>query len=82
MLKDVLTAMSYALYSSSNIFRVMKSRRMSQAGHVARMGDRRAAYRVLVGNLRERDYLEDLGLHGGIILKWVFKKWDAGHGLD
>jgi hypothetical protein len=32
------------------------------------------AYRVLVGKMRERDYLEDLGLEGRIILKWIFKK--------
>ena len=64
-----MTAVLYALYSSSNIIRVMKSRIMSQAGHVARMGDRRAAYRVLFWNLRKRDHLEDLGLHGRIILK-------------
>ena len=32
-----------------NIVRVIKSRRMSWAGHVARMGDEREVYRVLVG---------------------------------
>jgi hypothetical protein len=37
------------LYSSPNIVRVIKSRRMRCAGHVARMGERRGAYRVLVG---------------------------------
>ena len=37
------------LYSSSNIVRVIKSRRMRWAGHVARMGEERGAYRVLVG---------------------------------
>ena len=37
------------LYSSPNILRVIKSRRMSWAGHVARMGEERGAYRVLVG---------------------------------
>jgi len=42
------------LCSSPNIFRVIKSRRMRWAGHVARMGERRCAYRVLVGNLMER----------------------------
>ena len=39
------------LYSSSNIFRVIKSRQMRWAGHVARMGDRRGVYRILVGEL-------------------------------
>ena len=37
------------LYSSSNIFRVIRSRRMRWTGHVARMGERRGVYRVLVG---------------------------------
>jgi len=39
------------LYSSPNIMRVIKSRRMRWAGHVARMGEERGAYRVLVGKL-------------------------------
>jgi hypothetical protein len=38
-----------ACYHSSNIFRMMKSRRMRWAGHVARMGEKRNAYRMLVG---------------------------------
>jgi hypothetical protein len=37
------------LYSSPNIFRVIKSRRMKWAGHVACMGEGRSAYRILVG---------------------------------
>jgi len=37
------------LYCSPNIVRVMKSRRMRWAGHVAGMGERRGVYRVLVG---------------------------------
>ena len=37
------------LYCSPNIVRMIKSRRMRWAGHVARMGDRRGVYRVLVG---------------------------------
>ena len=39
------------LYSSPNIIRVIKSRRIRWAGHVARMGERRGVYRVLVGKL-------------------------------
>jgi hypothetical protein len=39
----------YDLYSLPNIFWVIKSRRVRWAEHVARMGERRGAYRVLVG---------------------------------
>jgi hypothetical protein len=42
------------------------------------MGERRAVCRVLVGNLRERDYLKDSVVDGGIILRWIFRKWDGG----
>ena len=38
-----------ALYSSPNIVRVLKSRRMRWARNIARMGNRRDAYRVLLG---------------------------------
>jgi hypothetical protein len=37
------------LYSSPDIIRVIKSRRMRWAGHVARMGEKRGAYTILVG---------------------------------
>ena len=37
------------LYFSPDIVRVIKSRRMRWAGHVARMGEERGAYRVLMG---------------------------------
>jgi hypothetical protein len=37
------------LYSSPSIIRIIKSWRMRWAGHVARMGEKRNAYRLLVG---------------------------------
>jgi hypothetical protein len=37
------------LYSSPSIIRMIKSRNMSWGGHVARMGEKRNAYRILVG---------------------------------
>ena len=45
------------LYSSPNILRVIKSRRMRWAGHVARMGEGRGVYRVLVGKPEGRRLL-------------------------
>jgi len=56
------------LYSSPNIVRVIKWRRMIWAGHVARMGEERGLYRVLVGNRSEGDHWGDLGVDGWIIL--------------
>jgi len=38
----------YDLYGSPSIFRVITSRRMRWTGHVARMGERRGVYRILV----------------------------------
>jgi hypothetical protein len=37
------------LYSSPSIIRIIKARRMRWSGHVARMGEKRNAYRLLVG---------------------------------
>jgi hypothetical protein len=47
-----------SLCSSPNIIRVIKSRRLRWAGHVARMGERRGAYRALVGKPEGRRPLE------------------------
>ena len=65
------------LYSSPNVVRVIKLRRMRWAGHVARMGERKGVYRFWWGNLRERDHLEDPGVDGKIILRWIFNVWDG-----
>jgi hypothetical protein len=39
------------LYSSPSIIRIIKSRRMRWAGHLARMGEKRNSYRLLLGKL-------------------------------
>jgi len=66
------------LYSSPNIVRVIKSRRMRWAWHVGRMGEERGVCRVLVGNRRERDHWGDFGVDGWIILGWISRRWDVG----
>jgi hypothetical protein len=44
------------LYSSPSIFRIIKSKRMRWAGHVARIGEKRNAYRLLIGKPEGRDH--------------------------
>jgi hypothetical protein len=50
------------LYSSPSIIRIIKSRTMRWVGHVARMGEKRNAYRLL---------------GGWIILGWILERWDG-----
>jgi len=52
------------LYSSLNIVRVIKSRRMRWAGHVPLMGEERACIGSCWGNRREGDHWGDLGVNG------------------
>jgi len=46
------------------------------------MGERRGIYRVWVGNLRERDNWGDLRIDGRLIVRWIFRKWNVGYGLN
>jgi hypothetical protein len=59
------------LYSSPDIIRQIKSRRMGLAGHVGRMGEGRNVYRVLVGNPEGKDNLKDQGIDGRMGSKWT-----------
>ena len=80
------------MYYSLIIVRVIKSKRMKWTGHVARMGERRGVYRVLVGKperkrplarsrLRWEDNikmdLQDVGTCTGLI--WFKIGKDVGH---
>jgi len=41
-------------------------------------GGRRGVYRVLVGKPGGKNHLEDPGVDGRIILKWIIRKWEGG----
>jgi len=56
------------LYCPPNIVRVIKSRRMRLAGHVARMGEGRGVYKVLVGKTEGKSPVGIPRLRWGIIL--------------
>ena len=66
------------LYSSPNIVRVIQSRRMRWAGHVALMGEEMGCIGSFWGNRREGDHWGDLGVDGWIRLGWISMKWDVG----
>jgi len=66
------------LYCSHNIVRMIKSRRMSWAGHVAHMGEERGCMGSWWRNRREGDHWGDLGVNMWIILGWISRRCDVG----
>ena len=70
------------LYYLPNIVRIIKPRRTSWARQVSHMGKRRSVYMVLVGKLEGKRPLGRPRCRWRIILKWILRKWDVGHGLD
>ena len=71
----------YDLYCSSNICRMIKSRKR-WVRHVARMGRGEAYTEFWCGSLNEKEHLEDPGVDGRIILRWIFRKLDVVYGLE
>ena len=63
------------LHSLPNIVQVIKSIMMRWVGNVARMGESRGLYGVLVGKSKGKNHLEDPGVDGKIILRWIFRMW-------
>jgi hypothetical protein len=65
------------LYTSPSIIRMIKSRRMIWAMDVARMGEMKNTYRILVGKPKRKRPLGRLGVGGSIILEWILGKQDV-----
>jgi hypothetical protein len=69
------------LYSSPDIIRQIKSRRMRWAGHVACMGEGRNVYRVLVGKPEGKHRLKDHGTDEKMGPKWTLGRL-VGRGVE
>jgi hypothetical protein len=67
----------YDPYSSTNIIRAIKLRRMRWAGHAARIGDTRDVYSALVEKTDGKQPLGGSKCRWGMILEYIFKKWDG-----
>jgi hypothetical protein len=66
------------LYHLPNIIRVIKSRRMRWTGQAARMGRGELHTGFWWETLKERGHMEDPGVDGRKILRWICRKWDLG----
>jgi hypothetical protein len=64
------------LYSSPSIVRMIKSRSIRWAGHVAHMVRREMHGGLWWESQKERDHQEGLNIGGRIILKWILEKLD------
>jgi hypothetical protein len=67
---------SSGFFRTANLFEIFichyyLTRRMRWLGHVARMGEMRNVYKILVGKTEGKEHLEDLRVDGRIILDWV-----------
>ena len=55
----------------------MSGSRMRWVGHVASKRERIGTYKVLVGRPEGRKHLQDPGIDGRVMLKWIIKKWNG-----
>jgi hypothetical protein len=68
----------HILYSSPDIIKQIKSRRMRWARHMARMGEGRNVYRVCWESPKEKDDFEDQGIDGRMVSKWTLGRLVGG----
>jgi hypothetical protein len=66
---------SFLTYTlSPTIIGIIRSMRMRWTGHVARMGEKRNSYRVLVGKSEGNSPVGYIEVSGRMILKWILQK--------
>jgi hypothetical protein len=64
------------LYPSPFIIRIVEST-MRWEGHVTQKGEKRNAYRILVGKPEGKSHWEDQDVGGWTILKWILERYDG-----
>jgi hypothetical protein len=75
----IVRFMPQPLYCRGNSIYQPSNSRQGGSLHAARMvGGGEVHTGLWLGELRERDHLEDLGVDRTIVLKWIFKQWDGG----
>jgi hypothetical protein len=60
------------LYTLPSVIRIIKSRRMRWAGHIAQIGEKRKAYRLLLEKPKGKSPLEDQDIG-----RWILERWDV-----
>ena len=70
--EDYITSNLMICAPHNNIILVIKQRIIRWARNVARIGDRRGAYKALVGRPEGKRQLGNLSVERRIILKWIF----------
>jgi hypothetical protein len=73
---DNICYSGHEVCSSPDSLRVIKGGKKTQAEHVTRMGQLRNSYRNFLGNLKGKDRLGVISVHGRIRLKWISKIQD------
>ena len=73
----------HSLYRKPNIVRVIKSRRLRGAGHVARMEESRSAFNILTGKTTRKRPLRRPRRRREVNIKSILKNWvDSAQGRD
>ena len=70
------------MYRSPNIVRVIKSRRLRWAGHVARLEESWSAFKILTGNIKKYFINMKIAQNVGMYQKWNINENNKRHSVD